>query len=131
MSNRDALPAMVLRLPGRVAGQGFGVSRRGFRPAPEGGRRRGAVGGCFSSGVLPANHKAGANFNLGFSPQAMGCSPPNGACSGQRLSRPRITGILPAIVSVQPGRLAHTAAAANAYVGQPEKPFASGQNTPL
>ena len=46
-------------LSARARGRsGFGVSRRGSRSAPEAGRRRGAVGGYFSSGGLPANRKA-------------------------------------------------------------------------
>ena len=53
----EALPVGVVCMSGRVKGR---VMRQPalFLPAPEAGRRRGTVGGYFSSGGLPANRKA-------------------------------------------------------------------------
>ena len=50
---------------------GFGVVRQGFRPAPEAGRCRGAVGECFPSGALPANQKASQQRQTKVSPHRL------------------------------------------------------------
>jgi len=61
-------------LSGARGRSGFGVSRRGFRSAPEAGRRRGTVGGIFRQGRSPLITRQRSNSKQRCSPAGCGVS---------------------------------------------------------